>query len=117
MVIIALLKINISEFQMVSSGGNFPWNDNRRQRRGKKETEYSPGVVAISGNFTAVHHISGIIYVCLFVTGSLHLTLSLRLVRVLGCIRISFHFFQFLKYTHDTKFTTVTIFKCTVPWY
>lgn len=45
MVIIALLKINISEFQMVSSGGNFPWNDNRRQRRGKKETEYSPGVV------------------------------------------------------------------------
>ena len=30
-VIIALLKININEFQMVFSGGNLPWDDNRRQ--------------------------------------------------------------------------------------
>jgi hypothetical protein len=30
-VTIALLKININEFQMVSSRGSFPWDDNRRK--------------------------------------------------------------------------------------
>lgn len=38
-VIIALLKININEFQIVSSRGRFPWDDNGREIGRRKESE------------------------------------------------------------------------------